>query len=170
MVKSLLGIWPFLEAGVVLHQRLPTPNKCNKRFKKWHPASSTPLPWNKDTQHSPRCFESHRLLGARTLLVAPDSATSSKKLLGTKGIATRSKEVTKHPDATGLNHLLPEAPHVTGDPPAPLPQLPQHLFQTKVLRVQCSAVAPHSSITHTGPYSHDHARALQFSVIWNSSG
>ena len=33
-------------------------------------------------------------LGARTLLVAPGIATSNKKLLGTKGIATRSKDAT----------------------------------------------------------------------------
>ena len=33
-------------------------------------------------------------LGARTLLVAPGLTTSNKKLLETKGIATRSKDAT----------------------------------------------------------------------------
>ena len=39
------------------------------------------------------CFS---ILGARTLLGAPGHTTSNKKLLGTKGIATRSKDATKH--------------------------------------------------------------------------
>ena len=33
-------------------------------------------------------------LGARMLLVAPGITTGNKKLLGTKGIATRSKDAT----------------------------------------------------------------------------
>ena len=35
------------------------------------------------------------LLGARTLLGAPGLTTSNKKLLGAKGVATRSKDATR---------------------------------------------------------------------------
>ena len=44
------------------------------------------------------------LLRAKTLLVAPGHTSSNKKLLGTKGIATKSKDAkgiaTKSKDAT----------------------------------------------------------------------
>ena len=39
-------------------------------------------------------YEQTVLLGARTLLGAPGLTTSNKKLLGAKGIATRSKDAT----------------------------------------------------------------------------
>ena len=46
------------------------------------------------------------LLGARaSLLIAPGIATSNKKLLGTKGIATRSKEASRLEAIASWDHL-----------------------------------------------------------------
>ena len=54
------------------------------------PAFATQMASGRTSAQTSMCFTQ---LGARTLLVAPGHTISNKKLLGTKGIATRSKKL-----------------------------------------------------------------------------
>ena len=73
--------------------------------------------------------QEHKLV-ARTLLVAPGLTTSNKKLLGTKGIATSSKDATRvHWLEASGGACLWKRSHAGGRNDGELP----HMFKTRSL-------------------------------------